>query len=186
MKCAVCDEKLCEQTGKDCTGGLKREIKINITEEMRTLEVSAGVEADFYMDKSRVEEVQIFSERMGFRKIGIAFCVGLSEEAKNIHKIFSSKFEVYSVCCKVCGIEKQKYSFDVLDVAGEPDIMCNPIGQAEILNKKETDLNIIVGLCIGHDLLFNKYSDGYVTTLAVKDRKLAHNPLGFIYSGYYS
>jgi len=50
----------------------------------------------------------------------------------------------------VCGIEKEKYSFDTLNAAEKPDITCNPIGQAEILNKKETELNIFVGLCIEH------------------------------------
>ena len=38
------------------------------------------------------------------------------------------------------------------------------------LNKEETDLNILVGLCVGHDSLFYKYSKAPVTTLVVKDR----------------
>jgi len=63
--------------------------------------------------------------------------------------------------------------------------MCNPIGQATFLNQKKTDLNIIIGLCIGHDILFSNHSKAPVTTLAVKDRVLAHNPLGAIYSHYY-
>ncbi len=63
--------------------------------------------------------------------------------------------------------------------------MCNPIGQAAILNAEETELNIIIGLCIGHDILFTEHSDAPVTTLAVKDRVLAHNPLGAVYSRYY-
>ncbi len=63
--------------------------------------------------------------------------------------------------------------------------MCNPIGQALVLNKEKTDLNIILGLCIGHDILFTQHSAAPVTTLAVKDRVLAHNPLGALYSGYY-
>jgi uncharacterized metal-binding protein len=67
----------------------------------------------------------------------------------------------------------------------EVEAMCNPIGQALILNREKTDLNIILGLCIGHDILFTQYSDAPVTTLAVKDRVLAHNPLGALYSGYY-
>jgi uncharacterized metal-binding protein len=62
---------------------------------------------------------------------------------------------------------------------------CNPIGQANVLNKENCDINIIVGLCIGHDILFTGNSKAPVTTLAVKDRVLAHNPLGAIYSNYY-
>jgi uncharacterized metal-binding protein len=54
-----------------------------------------------------------------------------------------------------------------------------------ILNTEKTDLNVILGLCIGHDTVFTKYSEAPVTTLAVKDRVLAHNPLGAIYSAYH-
>lgn len=63
--------------------------------------------------------------------------------------------------------------------------MCNPIGQAEILNEIGTDLNIIVGLCIGHDILFQKYSKAPTTTFIVKDRVLSHNTAGAIYTKYY-
>jgi uncharacterized metal-binding protein len=59
--------------------------------------------------------------------------------------------------------------------------MCNPIGQALLLNNENTDLNIILGLCVGHDSLFIKYSNAPVTVFAVKDRVLAHNPLGALY-----
>ena len=62
---------------------------------------------------------------------------------------------------------------------------CNPVGQALLLEEEGTDLNVILGLCLGHDVLFTKHSKAPVTTLAVKDRVLAHNPLGVIYSGYY-
>ena len=46
-------------------------------------------------------------------------------------------------------------------------------------------MNILVGLCVGHDMLFTKHSKAPVTTFIVKDRVLAHNPAGAIYSGYY-
>jgi uncharacterized metal-binding protein len=62
---------------------------------------------------------------------------------------------------------------------------CNPKMQALLLGKKKTDLNIIVGLCMGHDIVFTANSSAPVTTLIVKDRVLAHNPAGAIYSGYY-
>jgi uncharacterized metal-binding protein len=46
-------------------------------------------------------------------------------------------------------------------------------------------MNIIVGLCVGHDMLFQMHSRAPVTTLIVKDRVLAHNPAGALYSNYY-
>lgn len=59
--------------------------------------------------------------------------------------------------------------------------MCNPILQAKILNNEKTDLNVVIGLCVGHDSLFYKYSDALTTTLITKDRVLAHNPAGALY-----
>ena len=108
-----------------------------------------------------------------------------TEEAEIINKILTKDFEVFSTCCKICGMDKSEFRLKKLHKKKKVDPMCNPIGQAEILNKNKTDLNIILGLCIGHDILFTKHSKAPVTTLAVKDRLLAHNPLGAIYSLYY-
>ena len=60
--------------------------------------------------------------------------------------------------------------------------MCNPIHQAKRLNAEHTDLNIVMGLCVGHDSLFYKYSDALVTTLVTKDRVLGHNPVAALYT----
>lgn len=59
--------------------------------------------------------------------------------------------------------------------------MCNPIGQAIFLNKAETELNLILCLCVGHDTLFMKYSEAPVTVFAAKDRVLGHNPMAALY-----
>ena len=61
------------------------------------------------------------------------------------------------------------------------NIMCNPILQAKILNQEKTQLNVVMGLCVGHDSLFYKYSNALTTTLITKDRVLAHNPAGALY-----
>ena len=70
---------------------------------------------------------------------------------------------------------------------GQYEAMCNPILQAKLLNEQKTDFNIALGLCVGHDSLFYQYSEARVTTLVVKDRVLAHNPVGAIYcaDGYF-
>ena len=66
--------------------------------------------------------------------------------------------------------------------------MCNPILQAKMLNKVKTDLNVVVGLCVGHDSLFYKHSDAIVTTAVTNDRVLGHNPVAALYTAdtYYS
>ena len=66
--------------------------------------------------------------------------------------------------------------------------MCNPILQAKQLNAEKTDLDVVIGLCVGHDSLFYKYSDAVVTTLLTKDRVLGHNPVAALYQtrSYYA
>jgi uncharacterized metal-binding protein len=60
--------------------------------------------------------------------------------------------------------------------------MCNPVAQAMLLDSVGSQLNILVGLCVGHDALFAKASKAPVTTLVAKDRVLGHNPVAAIYN----
>ena len=71
---------------------------------------------------------------------------------------------------------------------GEEETMCNPMAQAGICNDAETDFNMMMGLCVGHDSLFLKNSRAYTTVFAVKDRLLGHNPLALVYTSksYYT
>jgi uncharacterized metal-binding protein len=125
----------------------------------------------------------LFAKELGYKKIGLAFCIGLSEEAKIIDEILSRHFEVVSVCCKVCGIDKK--DFDLTQISSRnQEVMCNPAGQAHLLKEAETQLNIICGLCVGHDAIFAQLSEAPVTTLIAKDRVLAHNPASAIYCQY--
>ncbi len=183
MKCAFCDNKECT-SGKDCTD-LREETLGAYTGEALTLaRKAAHIESTCYMTKTRIEEVIEFAKVMGYKRIGIAFCIGLAAEAEKIHSILGQHFEVFSVCCKVCGIPKKALELET--ISGDSDeVMCNPIGQARILNDENTDLNLIAGLCMGHDIAFTSNSEAPVSTLIVKDRVLTHNPCGAIYSRYY-
>ena len=60
--------------------------------------------------------------------------------------------------------------------------MCNPILQAKMLEHEGTELNIVMGLCVGHDSLFYKYSTAITTTLVAKDRVTGHNPAAALYN----
>ena len=184
MNCALCKDKVCYQ-GKDCTQIKSEVIKEYADENIRKImKVAARIEADHYMKLTRLEELIKFCQEMEFRHLGIAFCIGLEEEAKTLYEILERYFQVSSVCCKVCGIDKTDFDFPKIKKY-RYEATCNPIGQAVILNNKKTDLNIIFGLCIGHDVLFSKYSKAPVTALVVKDRVLAHNPIGVLNSRYY-
>ncbi|MBN1125678.1 MAG: DUF1847 domain-containing protein [Sedimentisphaerales bacterium] len=145
--------------------------------------IASSVEGQYYCRETRINETILFAEKLGCKKIGLAFCIGLSNEAKILEEIFSKHFEVVSVCCKVGGIDKKKFILHQIAPQAK-EIMCNPAGQATLLNEAGTELNIICGLCVGHDAIFAKVSDAPVTTLIVKDRVLAHNPAAAVYCQY--
>jgi len=146
-------------------------------------QAASAVEAQYYGKETRLGEIILFAKELGYKKIGLAFCIGLSEEAQIIESILSNHFEVVSVCCKVCGIDKKDFGLQQISSQND-EVMCNPAGQAQLLNEVETQLNVICGLCVGHDAIFAKLSDAPVTTLIAKDRVLAHNPAAAIYCQY--
>lgn len=198
--CAMCSAHFCrtgelEKLPSNCPCNENQQInKINDlyleVENHKLAYQSALVEAEGYCEKTRLEEIIDFANKCNFKNIGVAFCLGLNDEANLLCKILKNNgFEVNSVICKNGSIPKEflKIKDNQKIRPGAYEAMCNPIGQAVLLNKAQTDLNIILGLCVGHDFLFIKYSDAPVTVFAVKDRVLAHNPLGALYlsNSYY-
>jgi uncharacterized metal-binding protein len=134
--------------------------------------------------KPRIQETIEFSRKMKFNRICLVFCVGMRKEAEIIHKIFTDNgFETISVMCKAGAISKEEIGL-LREEQIDPstfEAMCNPILQALTSNYHESDMNVLFGLCVGHDALFLKYAKAYNTVLASKDRLLAHNPLAAIY-----
>lgn len=140
--------------------------------------------------KPRVMEIVEFAGKMRYKKLGLAFCIGLRREAKIVDGLLTANgFEVVSGVCKMGRVPKERIGVrdDQKIRIGGFEAMCNPIAQAFLLNEAKTEFNILMGLCVGHDSLFLKYSDALCTVLAVKDRLLGHNPLAAIYTidGYY-
>ncbi|MFC1965136.1 DUF1847 domain-containing protein [Chloroflexota bacterium] len=133
----------------------------------------------------RVEELIQFARKCGYKRLGMAFCGGLANEARILTDILENKgFEVVSVMCKVGRTPKESIGIKPEEKIFGPDrleIMCSPITQAEVLNNAKVDLAIMLGLCIGHDTLFIKYCRVPMTVIAVKDRVFGHNPLAALY-----
>lgn len=143
---------------------------------------SAEVEYEGYCRLTRVEEIMTFARKIKAHKIGIANCIGLINEARIFARILRENgFEPYSVICKVGGVAKSSIGIPQ-DCESIGAAMCNPILQARLLNQAKTDLNVVIGLCVGHDSLFYKYSEAYVTTLITKDRVTGHNPAAALYT----
>ena len=156
--------------------------------ETRQLAIAAAqTEADRYPLEPRVEEVMSFARRIGAQRLGIAHCLGLMLEARLTQEIFQSHgFEVYSVCCKVGAIPKEEIGLaDAEKIRpGQFEALCSPVGQAKLLNEAGTQLNVAVGLCVGHDSLLFRYSDAPVTVLIAKDRVTGHNPAAVLYTSH--
>ncbi len=151
-------------------------------ENRRVAIASAEVEGEFYGTYTRVEETIEFARRIGAKKLGIATCVGLLEESRVLARILRlNGFEVYSVACKTGAMLKTDIGLDPKYTCKSGNVMCNPILQAKLMNREKVDLNIVMGLCCGHDSLFYKYAEGLTTTLVVKDRVLGNNPVQVLY-----
>jgi uncharacterized metal-binding protein len=164
------------------------------SEDARLARVAARVEGLCYQPVpgaetinarwTRVEDTIAFARLMGWKKIGIATCIGLLDETDRLVAILKAQgLEPQSVCCKAGSIDKKELGLAETDKVrpGTFEPACNPIAQAEICNRLGCEMNIIVGLCIGHDMLFSKYSQAPVTTLVVKDRVTGHNPVSVLY-----
>jgi len=141
--------------------------------------------------KPRVQETCEFAQKMGYKRLGIAFCAGLQRETLTLNQILEAQgFDVVSIMCKAGKTPKEHVGLkdDEKIRIGEFEAMCSPIAQAMILNEENTDFNILLGLCVGHDSLFLKYSKVYCTVLVAKDRVLGHNPCAALYTtgSYYA
>ena len=137
---------------------------------------------------TRVESTIAFAKIMGYKKIGIASCIALLMETKQLTAILESQgFELCVVSCKAGSIDKTRMGFGEKCKVnpGSLEPICNPIAQAEIFNYRKTDMNIIFGLCVGHDMLFSMHSKAPVTTLVVKDRVTGHNPIAVLHGQNY-
>jgi uncharacterized metal-binding protein len=142
-----------------------------------SLNVMRAAEEGYVRGSNRLEEIKNYARKTGIKRIGIAHCVSMPREAEAVNRFLSDEFQVFNVDCKCGRITKH----EMLGCEGE-SLMCNPAGQAEFLKDQHTELNISMGLCVGHDMLFSQKSDVAVTTLVVKDRVNHHNPIEGIHT----
>ncbi len=145
----------------------------------RILEASAVSAYEAYdLHLSRVEETIIFARELGAAKIGVAGCTTLAREAQEAARRFrEAGFEVVGAMCKIGAMTNDDLGLTVPRRIGRQTVICNPIYQAQVLNDEHTDLNVVIGLCAGHDGLFIKHSDALCTVLVAKDFKHGHCPI---------
>ncbi|MBS1154551.1 MAG: hypothetical protein H6R07_475 [Proteobacteria bacterium] len=197
LSCSECGQLHCYRRDKKfpnfCLTEATEEAQVDTTVETYRGEsqdalvarAAAEVEGLYYCQISRVEEIVAFAKRINATRIGIASCLGLLEETKIFTKVLrAAGLEPYTVLCKVGSVDKTDIGIpDGLKIqCGTFEACCNPILQAQLLNQEQTQLNVIMGLCVGHDSLFIKYSEALVTTLVTKDRVTGHNPAVTLYT----
>lgn len=119
----------------------------------------------------RVEELKAYARKANIKTIGIAHCTAVNKEATILEEeLIKDGFKVAKVNCKYGRVPFN----DILK--GYKGVSCNPAGQAHYLAENNTELNIMMGLCVGHDMIFNMKSKAPVTPLLVKDRQRKHHP----------
>lgn len=201
FSCSDCGLQSCYRRHKDfpktCAGAEVSQTQMEDIKELyrndplasKLSNAAAEIEGTYYGKLTRAEEIVAFARRIGASKIGIATCIGLINEAKIFVKILKANLlDSYCAICKVGSVDKTEVGIpNELKVQKDRfESICNPILQAKLLAKHKTDLNVIIGLCVGHDSLFIKYSKAPVTTLITKDRVTGHNPAAALYtSGFY-
>lgn len=185
--CLNCNDRVCLR-GAPCYPGAAESYRETVKHYQTILETARDISYEVDRKLCRVAELIYFCLGMKYQRVGVAFCIDLIEPAGILTGVLRRFFDVFPVCCKVGGIpiagpliraDKDRQQ------ASPSSVACNPVGQADVLNRLNTDINVIAGLCMGADCLFAQASQALVTTLFVKDKSLANNPIGAIYSDYY-
>lgn len=143
-------------------------VKSNKKEHQEEKIILATNSLEKHYDKlTRVEAIMLFAKKIGAKKIGLAYCHAMRNETQLFANILEMHgFTIFPISCKT---------------AKNTSFVCDPIIQAKSFNKIRTDLNILIGLCIGNDALFTKYSSAITAHFILKDHILGHNPLLGLY-----
>ena len=191
LSCLNCTGKPCEFVTGDnpeyCLGGavtqaIHEEVRERYLDPTTHAVYQASVRSSaLCSDLTRVQEIIEFARGLGVRKIGLASCTMMLNEARTFSRILrEAGFETYGVACKV--ESNHRCDLDIhVEEGNQEAVLCNPIMQARLLEEAGTELNVVVGLCVGHDALFYKNSAAIVTTLACKDHITMNNPCAALY-----
>jgi uncharacterized metal-binding protein len=178
MDCTNCQPKTCGQS--ESCGIEKFESKAVISEyqepENRRILRAATLLVDNGMagTQSRLQEIIAFIKSMNYKKVGLAYCYGMEKDAKRLQNIFKSEgIRLRTVSCTVGGINQNQINPN----SCIEKVSCNPIGQAKELNEEKVDFTIVMGICLGHDILLQRNLKSDFTTFVVKDRVFSNDPI---------
>ena len=179
IDCVKCIDRICLK-GENCANMLDKIYPVDeYKKHHHSMEVTADIAAETERKLCRIAELIYYCLGMEYKHIGVAFCVEMFQEAEILTRLLKRFFKISPICCKVGGHTR----FDFITSAS--GVLCNPIGQARILNEMETDINVTAGLCVGCDIIFAQHSKAPASPLFIKDKSLANNPVSALYSKYY-
>ena len=178
MNCLTCKTKSCRKTvscGAESFDIPEALRNYHAAENQQIIQVAAQlVDNKRAGTLSRIQELIEFAQSMHYKRIGLAYCYGMEALAAKVRDIFTKAgLSTIGVSCTV-GAFSQSMVNEKSTLSG---VSCSPLNQAEQLTAQNVDLAVVIGLCMGHDILFNQYFHGDVTTLVVKDRPFNHNPI---------
>jgi len=147
-------------------------------------EVADTLQPAQHHERCRLEETMEFAHGLGASHIGVSFCIGFRNEARLLTRVLEANgFQVSSTCCKTGSIPKEE--FGILDSQkvrpNQPEMICNPLAQAELLNRAGVHLALVLGQCVGHDAAVLANVQAPAVCLVAKDRVLAHNTVAALY-----
>lgn len=178
MKCTHCNTKSCR--GLEECNALKVASSEILTEYHKEENQQMVKSASRLIDDgragtlSRMQELVDFIKSMKFTKVALAYCYGMEKQAMKVSKYFKEYgINISTVSCTAGALGQNEINLS----SKYSGVSCNPICQAEQLNAENIELTITMGLCLGHDIIFNKYINSYTTNLVVKDRVYSHNPM---------
>lgn len=175
MDCTLCSLKGCRKFSP-CSDKSEEYIDEYLNDENTRYIKSASALVDNGRagKLNRLEEIIEYSRLMGYKKIGVAYCYGIEKDAAALRERLTKEgFKAVMVSCTVDGISETRIDKDKTKEV----VSCNPLGQANAINRSNVDFTILMGLCLGHDIMLQKKLNMDFTTFVVKDRALKHNPI---------
>lgn len=176
MNCTACKNKVCRDNEQCAVVNFDTNEVIEAYQKEQKIVQAASELVDHGRagTLSRLQEMIEFSKLMNYNTIGLAYCYGMENDAKSVVQLLKLEgFKVEASSCTVGGISQNMVNVK----SNICNVSCNPIGQARQLNSSSPDLTITMGLCLGHDILFNREIKSDTTPLLVKDRVNNHNPV---------
>lgn len=169
-------------------GAPPRTVRLRDMDDATLDRLARGVrEAGRHLDPPpcRVEEIMTFAHRAGATHLGLVFCSGFREEARHLTAVLGTNgFRVSSACCKTGAVPKERIGIEDAGKVrpGRPEMLCNPLAQAHLLEGEDVDLVLLMGQCVGHDSLTLARLRTPAVFVVAKDRLLAHNTAAALYT----